>query len=54
MSDEYKDGHIIIALLKTPPLYYRQYKKHHTHSGSQRTELEGKLIRQNKGSPKYV
>ena len=51
MSDEYKDRYIIIALLKTPPRYYRQCKKHH--SGSQRTELEGNLIRQNKGSPKY-
>ena len=25
MSDEYKDQYIIIALLKTPPRYYRQY-----------------------------
>ena len=39
MSDEYKGRYIIIALLKTPPRYYRQYRKHH--SGSQRTELEG-------------
>ena len=29
MSDEYKDRYIIITLLKTPPRYYRQYKKHH-------------------------
>ena len=26
MSDEYKDRYIIIALLKTPPWYYRQYE----------------------------
>ena len=24
MSDEYKDRYIIIALLKTPPWYYKQ------------------------------
>ena len=47
MSDEYKDRYIIIALLKTPPRYYRQYTQE-THSGSHRTELEGNLIRQNK------
>ena len=28
MSDEYKDRYIIITLLKTPPRYYRQYKRH--------------------------
>ena len=27
MSDEYKDRYNIIALLKTPPWYYRQYEK---------------------------
>ena len=26
MSDEYKDRYIVIALLKTPPWYYRQYE----------------------------
>ena len=26
MSDEYKDRYIIIALLKTPSWYYRQYE----------------------------
>ena len=39
MSDECKDRYIIVALLKTPPRYYSQYKKHH--GGFQRTELEG-------------
>ena len=50
-----KDRYIIKALLKTPPRYYPDNGDHH--SGSHRTELlrqEGKLIRQNKGSPKYV
>ena len=28
MSDEYKDRYIIIALLKTPPRYYSQYREH--------------------------
>ena len=28
MSDEYKDRYIIITLLKTPPRYYSQYRKH--------------------------
>ena len=41
MSDEYKDRYIVITLLKTPPRYYRQNKKHH--SGSQRSELEGEV-----------
>ena len=39
MSDEYKDRYIIIALLKSPPRYYRQYKR--LHSGSQRFETRG-------------
>ena len=29
MSDEYKDRYVNIALLKTPPRYYRQYKTPH-------------------------
>ena len=40
MSDEYKDRYIIIALLKTPPGYYRQYKIHHRDSHTN-TETEG-------------
>ena len=44
MSDEYRDRYIIITLLKTPPWYYRQYKKHHGEF-PYRTELEGGLIR---------
>ena len=39
MSDEHKDRYIIIALLKNPPRYYIQYKKHY--GGSQRTGLRG-------------
>ena len=45
MSDEYKDRCIIIALMKTPPRYYRQYKRHH--SGSSELNYEGDLIRHN-------
>ena len=53
MSDEYKDRYIIITLLKTPPRYYSQYREHL--ESKYRTEQEGrKLIRHNKGSPKYV
>ena len=52
MSDEYKDRYIIITLLKTPPRYYRQYREHL--ESKYRTEQEGrKLIRHNKGSPRY-
>ena len=52
MSDVYKDRHIIIALLKTPSWYYRQYKN----TTVVPTELTGvgKSDSQNKGSPKYV
>ena len=53
MSDEYKNRYIIITLLKTPPWYYTDNIR--DTSGSHRTEQEGgKLIRHNKGSPKYV
>ena len=37
MLDEYKDRYIVITLLKTPPRYYKQYKKHHM---SSLTELD--------------
>ena len=40
MPDEYKDRCIIIALLKTPPRYYRQHKIHHSGSHTN-TETEG-------------
>ena len=52
MSDEYKDRYIILALLKTPPLYYRQCEN--TTVDPSELIYEGKLIRQNKGSPQYV
>ena len=52
MSDEYEDRYIIIALLKTPPLYYRQCEN--TTVDPSELNYEGKLIRQNKGSPQYV
>ena len=32
MSDEYKDRYIIIALLKTPLLYYTDNGEHHVSS----------------------
>ena len=40
MSDEYKDRYFIITLLKTPPRYNRQYKKHHMSSP---TELKQRV-----------
>ena len=52
MSDEYKDLYIVIVLLKTPPWYYRQCEN--TTVVPSELNKEGKLIRQNKGSPKYV
>ena len=39
-TDEYKDRYIIITLLKTPPRYYRQYKRHHMSSS---TELDKRV-----------
>ena len=41
MSDEYKDRYIIIALLKTPPRYYRQYNT----TVSSNTELNKRVVR---------
>ena len=52
MLDEYKDQYVIIALLKTPPGYYRQCEN--TTVVPCELNQEGKLIRPNKGSPKYV
>ena len=43
MSDEYKDRYIIIALLKTPPRYYRQYNT----TVSSNTELNKRVVRSN-------
>ena len=43
MSDEYKDRYIIIALLKTPPWYYRQYNT----AVSSNTELNKRVVRSN-------
>ena len=43
MSNEYKDRHIIIALLKTPPRYYRQYNT----TVSSNTELNRRVVRSN-------
>ena len=43
MSDEYKDRYIIIALLKTPPWYYRQYNT----TVSSNTELNKRVVRSN-------
>ena len=45
MSDEYKDRCIIIALLKTPPRYYRQCKNATVIPSE--LDYEGNLIRQN-------
>ena len=41
MSDEYKDRYIIIALLKTPPRYYRQYNT----TVSSNTDLNKRVVR---------
>ena len=45
MSDEYKDRYIIIALLKTPPRYYSQYREHL--ESKYQTEQEGALVKHN-------
>ena len=52
MLAEYKDQYVIIALLKTPPGYYRQCEN--TTVVPCELNQEGKLIRPNKGSLKYV
>ena len=54
MSDEYKDRHIIIALLKTPYWYYTDNGEHHVSSLTELNKRGGELIRYHKGSPKYV
>ena len=41
MSDEYKDRHIIVALLKTPPWYYTDNGEHHASSLTGLNKREG-------------
>ena len=41
MSDEYKDRHIIVTLLKTSPWHYRQYNT----TVSSHTELNKRVVR---------
>ena len=43
MLNEYKDRYIIIALLKTPPRYYKQYNT----TVSSNTELNKRVVRSN-------
>ena len=55
MSDEYKDRYIIIGSIaeEDPSSVLHKIDKKH-HGGSQRTDHEGNMVRQNYVSPKYV